>query len=52
MVSINLNNYRYIAKLSKKYFLGIFSNFAYNKISHLEVIVTLFWGFSTVSADI
>ena len=40
----------YIARLSKKYFLGIFANFAYNNIRYLEAIKTLFWGFSTVSA--
>jgi len=39
----------YSQRLSKKYFIGIFTNFAYNKISHLEAIKTLFLGFSTVS---
>jgi len=43
---------RDIARLSKKYFLDNFANFAYNKIRHLEAIKLLFWGFSTVSADI
>ena len=42
----------YIDKLSIKSNLGVFLNFAYNKIEHLEAPQLLLLGFSTVSAGI
>jgi hypothetical protein len=42
-------NFIYLLRLSKKSYYGIFSNFTYNKIKHLEAAKSLILGFSTVS---